>query len=336
LFTRLTRLRSLSCLAAFAAVLTARTPRADVASNAVGTGDAAAVGGGDAHRQATVAKVGSRAVSVGELEDRLARIPRFQLRTFGLTAPEVKQGFFEKVIVREVLLALGADDRHLEREIEVEQALDRALSGATLRALIDTVGPSGAIPADEVQRYYDANRARYDVKERVNLWRILCSTRDEAVTVLAEAKKDGTPQTFTKLAREHSTDKATFLRGGNLGFVAEGGASSEPGLLVDAAVVKAAQGVKDGEFVPAPVQEGTSFAVVWRRGSQPAVHRSVDDVKVQIQDALIRQKREVAQKALLDKLRAEKVTKLDESLLGSFDVAVDDGKIRARKRPRND
>lgn len=322
----LTRPRSASFLLAAAALLLARAPRAD--------GSPPAAGGADAHRQVVVAHVGARAVTAGELEDRLARVPRYQLRTFGATASEVVHAFFEKVVLREVLLSLGAEDRHLDREIEVEQALDRTLSGATLRALIAAVGPSSAVTADEVQRYYDANRARYEAKERINLWRILCSTRDEALTVLAEAKKDGSVQAFTKLARDHSTDKATSLRGGNLGFVSEGGSSSEPGLTVDPAVLKAAQGVKEGELVPAPVQEGTSFAVVWRRGTQPGVHRSVDEVKAQIQDALIRQKRDAAQKALLDRLRAEKVTQVDESLLGTFDVSIDDGTIGPRRRGR--
>ncbi len=186
-----------------------------------------------------------------------------------------------------------------------------------------------------MQRYYDANRARYEAKDRVYIWRILCATRDEAVTVLAEAKKDGTVQTFNKLAREHSMDKATNLRGGNLGFVGESGISSEPGVKVDPAVVAAARGVKDGELVPAPVQEGTSFAVVWRRGSQPGTHRSVAEARPQIQDAIVRQKREAAQKALLEKLRAEKVKDVDESLLGSFDISIEDGTIGPRNRTKS-
>jgi peptidyl-prolyl cis-trans isomerase C len=287
----------------------------------------------EAHRKTVVAHVGPRAISAGDIEDHLARIPRYQLRTFGTTASEVVHGFFDKVLLRDVLLSLGAEEKHLDREIEVEQGLDRMLSNATLRALVTELG--NTVSLAEIQSYYDANRTRFDSKERVSIWRILCSTRAEAQTVLDQAKKDGTVPAFTKLARDHSIDKATSLRGGNLGFAGEGGVSSEPGIVVDPAVMKAVQGLKDGELAPAVVQEGTSFAVVWRRGSQPGTHRTVEEARAQIQDTLVRQKREAAEKALLDKLRAEKVKDVDTSLLGSFDISVEDGTIGPRKRARN-
>jgi peptidyl-prolyl cis-trans isomerase C len=324
-FPTVLRPRLLSALLATSLFFAARSPRADVAP------DAAAA---DARRQVVVAHVGPRAIAAGDLEDRLARVPRYQLRTFGKTAPEVVRGYFDKVFLRDVLLSLGAEEKHIDQQIDIEQSLDRTLSGATLRALIATVGPNNAITPEEVQAYYDANRIRFEAKDRVSIWRILCATRPEAQTVLDAAKKDGTVATFTKLSRDHNIDKATFLRGGNLGFVGEGGVSSEPGILVETAVLRAAQGVKDGEIVPTVVPEGPNFAVVWRRGSQTGLHRSVVDARPQIQDTLIRQKREAAEKALLEKLRAEKVKDLDESLLGSFDISVDDGTIGPRKRAR--
>jgi peptidyl-prolyl cis-trans isomerase C len=333
------RSRLLSVLFAAPLFFAARSPRADIApdaaSGAASTLTVPTLTMPDAHRQAIVAHVGARAISAGDLEDRLARIPRYQLRTFGTTAPEVVRGYFDKVFLREVLLSLGAEEKHLDQRIDVEQGLDRMLSSATLRALIAEVGPNNAVTPEEVQAYYDANRARFETRDRVSIWRILCGSRAEAQTVLDQAKKDGTVATFTKLSRDHNIDKATFLRGGNLGFVGEGGVSSEPGLVVDAAVLKAAQGVKDGEIVPTVVREGMSFAVVWRRGSQAGTHRSVVDARPQIQDAIVRQKREVAQKALLEKLRAEKVKDVDESLLGSFDISIDDGTIGPRNRTKS-
>ncbi len=286
-----------------------------------------------ARRAAVVAHVGPNVVTVGELEDRLAPIPRFQLRTFGATANEIARTFLDQVIVRDALLALGAQDKHIDRDPAVKFQIDRTLSGATLRKVRQQLGIANAIPMDEVKRYYEANRARYDMKDRVNIWRILCATREEAQTVLDAARKDPTVQSFTQLARDHSLDKATNMRGGNLGFAGDDGVSNEPGVRVDPAIVAAARAVKDGEFVATPQPEGTSFAVVWRRGTVPGQHYTVDQVAQQIRDALWHERAEAAEKALMDKLRADKVRDVNELLLGTFDVKVMDGNLTPRKRP---
>jgi hypothetical protein len=95
----------------------------------------------------------------------------------------------------------------------------------------------------------------------------------------------------------------------------------------------AARNVKDGELVPTPVQEGTSFAVAWRRGTIAGQHFTVEQVAQQIRDILWHQKAELAEKTLMDRLRADKVKDVNELLLGTFDVAVTDGTIKPRKKP---
>jgi len=284
-------------------------------------------------RAAVVARVGSRTISVADLEDRLARVPRFQLRTFGRDAQEIRRRFLDEVLVRDALLAEGAASEHIDKGIVFEQAAGRALSTATLQHLRSEIGSPAAIPLDEVRRYFDANPERYVGKPRLSIWRILCRSRDEAALVLAEAKKDGSVQTFTRLAREHSADKATSLRGGNLGFLDPKGISNEPGVSADAAIVVAAEGVKDGEIVPTPVQEGTGFSVVWRRGTIAGASKTFEQATPMIRDSLVAERRELAEKALIDRLRAAKVRDEDVSLLGSFDVKIDDGTLVPRKHP---
>jgi peptidyl-prolyl cis-trans isomerase C len=167
----------------------------------------------------------------------------------------------------------------------------------------------------DVRAYYDRNRARYDAPERYQIWRILCPTREEAMAVLDEVSKDPSPATFTRLARERSEDKATYLRGGNVGFVTAEGTSSEPGLRVDPAVVRAAQAVRDGDLVRVPVAEGEHFAVVWRRGTLAATKRSVEEVAPQIRDALWKARVKEQTDAKLVALRAVNLHTLHEELL---------------------
>jgi len=287
----------------------------------------------DARRAAVAVHVGDRAITVGEIEDRMASVPPFQLRTFGSTEAEIRRAFVDQVIVPEALWAQGAAARHVDTQVPTRFDLDRARAQATMRALRAKLGPPSTISMDDVQAYYDKNKARYDAPDRYQIWRITCATKEEAQSVLAEAKKDPTVAHWNKLARDHSLDKATYLRGGNVGFVALDGTSNETGLKIDPAIPKAAQGVRDGEFAPDPVAEGSGFAVVWRRGTVGASHRSVDDVKEQIQYALARERDEAEKKKLLADLRTKNLKELNVELLSGIDVAAPDGVITPRKRP---
>ena len=288
---------------------------------------AADAGVDDARRARVVATVGAgdraRTVTVGELEDRIAAMPSFQRASFGSTADAVRRTFLQQVPVREALLSLGAEAADLAQKPPVDFALERALSTATVRAVRAAAGPAAAIPMADVQAYYDENRARYDVPERYLVWRILCPTREEAQTVLDAALASPTPKTFTQLARDHSKDKATSLRAGNLGFIGADGASNEPGVRVDPAVFRAAQGVRDGEIVHAPVVEGAYFSVVWRRGTAAATKRSVQDAAAQIRDTLRRARIKDETDRVVSRLRASRLHDLDQELLDQIDIPVE-------------
>jgi peptidyl-prolyl cis-trans isomerase C len=225
------------------------------------------------------------------------------------------------VVVPEKLVEIAARDTRIDSRPGVALAEDRVLSGATVRALRKRVGVPSAVSDDEVRAYFDANRARFEAPERYQIWRILCATRDEAQTVLAAAKADPSPKTFTDLARDHSQDKATNLRGGDVGFVTEDGASNEPGVRVDPAIVKAARSVADGALVPQPVSEGDYFAVVWRRGTIAARKRTVTDAAAQIRDTIARARVKDETDKLVAQLRAAHVRDEHAELLDQLEPA---------------
>jgi peptidyl-prolyl cis-trans isomerase C len=297
--------------------------------------DASAASSDEAARRARVAvKVGSRSVTVGELEDRLAEIPPFQAATFGATADEIVRAYVDQVIVRDLVLGAGAEQRKLDAELPTKHQLQRARSTATLRALRATFKSPTAIPMEDVKKYYEENRSRFESPERVNLWRILCKTREEAESVLASAKRELSIPKYNELARDHSIDKATNLRGGNLGFIAPDGASNEAGVRVDPGLVKAAASVKDGELVPQPVPEGAAFAVLWRRSTVPATKRTLDEATAQIRTTLFRERTEAGEKKLIEELRAKNVRDVDADLLKIIEFpALDAGMGLPRSIP---
>jgi peptidyl-prolyl cis-trans isomerase C len=286
-----------------------------------------------ARRSKVVLTVGARTVTVGELEDHLAGIPTYQITTFGASREAVARAYVEQVLARDLVLAAGSEKRGLDKELPTKQLLERALSSATLRKARSAYPSAAAIPMDDVRRYYEENRSRFDSPERINLWRILCKTREEATTVLETARREPTIAKYNDLARDHSIDKATNMRGGNLGFVGPDGASNEAGVKVDPALVKAAQAVKDGEIIPQPVAEGSWFAVVWRRGTVPANKRSVEESAAQIRAALFRERIETNEKKLIDELRAKNVKEVNAGLLGIIELHPYDAGLGTPRNP---
>jgi peptidyl-prolyl cis-trans isomerase C len=280
------------------------------------SGDVRADDGGDARRAQVVVRLGStRTITVGEIEDRLAALPPFQRATFGTDAATVRRAFLQQVLIPEALEALGAEAEHLDQKLPTSRAVERTRSQSAVRAVRERLGPESAVSMQDVQKYYDDNRDRYDTPERLQIWRILCKTREEAQSVLADAKGDPTPKKFGELAREHSVDKASNLRAGNIGFISPDGTSSEPGMRVDVSIVEAAHAVKDGDFVSAPVPEGEYFSVVWRRGTIAATKRAVDQVAAQIRDALWKARVKDETDKLVASLRAARLKDLDDSPL---------------------
>jgi peptidyl-prolyl cis-trans isomerase C len=286
-----------------------------------------------ARRNAVAVRIGPREVTAGEVEDRLAVIPRFQLSTMGDTADASRKKFVLDVVVPEVLLSEGAEKEHLDKDLVVANNLRRALANATARVAKNTVPPLTSITMDEIRKYYAENKGKFDTPVRYQVWRILCAKREEAMAVLDAAKKNLTADSFTKLAREHSIDKATSMRGGNLGFIDSEGNSNEAGLKVDPAIPKAAASAKEGQLVPEPVAEGPNFAVVWRKQTVPPAHRTAEEAANQIREAIHHQKTDDATKAVIEELRTEHLTEFNEGVLNTIEISSSDGDVLPRRRP---
>ena len=277
---------------------------------------------------AVVATVGPRQVTARAFVQRLSMVPDFQLATFGASPNEIKRNFLDQVVVRDELFSLGAEAKKLDQLTRARERIDQALRTARINLLKQNIDVTPA----EVASYFSDNRERFEAPERIAVTRILCATRTEACGVLADARSSSTPQRWNDLARERSLDKATAMRGGALGFLAADGSSSEASVRVDPALFAAASKVRDGEFVPEPVAEGSGYAVIWRRGSTPVVHRTLDEESGAIRQILVRRKLADAVRGLTTTLRsAEKIEEHPE-LVDLIDVGPE-GSVGQRKRP---
>jgi peptidyl-prolyl cis-trans isomerase C len=166
----------------------------------------------------------------------------------------------------------------------------------------------------------------------VAIWRILLATREEAQAVLDDVKKDLTPKHWNEVCRDKSLDKATSMRGGNVGFVSPDGSTAEAGVKVDPVLVKAAMGVKDAELVPEPVREGERWAVVWRRQGMRAVERDLESEKGNIRQTLLHARTEEKIKGVLEALRKDRLTEYSPELVDQLDI-TSNGELQPMRRP---
>jgi peptidyl-prolyl cis-trans isomerase C len=281
---------------------------------------------------AIVAKVGTRSFTVGDVERRIATIPAFQLRYFGKSPEEIRRRFVEETLVKDELYITGAEAEKLTEVPEVAERIRGVLRTALINKITAEAAAAGPVTDEEVKAHYDANRSSYHAPPRVVLWRITVATKEEAQAIIEKVKTDVSPKNWNEIAREKSLDKATSMRGGNLGFVEPNGATSDPNLKIDTALVMAADKVKDGELVPEPIADDGKWSVIWRRQSMKAVDRSLEMETPQIRNLLMRQRTEKRIAEALAELRKKNVSDTNPDLLELLSVSGM-GEVSPVKRP---
>ncbi|MGE3400993.1 MAG: peptidyl-prolyl cis-trans isomerase [Vicinamibacterales bacterium] len=137
-------------------------------------------------------------------------------------------------------------------------------------------------PAD-VQAYYNQNIQQYQTPEQVRASHILLSTagkneaevRARAEGILAQAKAPNAD--FAALARQYSEDEASKVNGGDLDYFGRGQMVAE--------FENAAFAMEPGQ-VSDLVQSQFGFHIIKVADKRPAVTRTLDEVRAQIEDQL--------------------------------------------------
>jgi peptidyl-prolyl cis-trans isomerase C len=290
---------------------------------------------------AVVARIGARAITVADLERRLAAIPPFQLRTFGGSPDEIKKNYLERVLVREALLAQGAEARGLLERDDIKERLRGVMRNAMLAHLRGEVAQAAKPTEDEIRAYYQKNITKFRTPARVGLQQIVTAKREEALEVVAEMKKDPTQAHWNALCHERSIDRASNMRGGSYGYVFPDGTTSDPALRVGAEILKALAAARDGELLPEPVKDGEHWAVVWRQKSMPAVDRPVELEIGSIRQILLHERTEAKihealaaqRKAALGEHNPELTELVDVTGTGDITPVRRPGTMPSGKRP---
>jgi len=190
------------------------------------------------------------------------------------------------------------------------------LSAAELRARLrdqltteklfhDEVFPRVEVGEDEVRAWVEAHPAELDEPERVHALQVVVRTRDEAQRVRDELRRK--PQAFADVARRASIGPEG-RNGGDLGWFARGTGMPE---VFDVCFKLPLNTVSD--VTPSPYGFHV-FKVVDRK---PAARRPFEQVKVSIQQKLLRERRARAQEEYVASLRAKAKIKIDEAAVAA-------------------
>lgn len=216
-----------------------------------------------------------------------------------LTAMEQRYGkeVLQTLVSERVMLeAAKANDITVsDEEIETELALMRTVQDGTdttiqslskdelkeyirTQLILEKVLTHDVIVNDEdIQNYYDENKAMYDVPTAYRTSIIVSETKEAAQAVVKELK-DGSE--FGALARERSLDRLSASLDGDLGYVTGNVEEQDP------AIIKAAKKVEENEVSDVfELQDGT-FAVIQVNEIQEGHTFKLADVKENIQRTL--------------------------------------------------
>ena len=265
--------------------------------------------------------VGTATMTEAAVSRRIAALPSYQLSKYGKTPSEQKKGFVEQVLVPEMLYGEDALARKLDQSPTLKDKLREAQRDAMDRGVrADTLAKEPITP-DEIKKYFEENRSRFETPKRLRIWRIQVADEATAKDIIAQAKGTDGPKKWNDLAREKSLDKPTAQRGGELGFVRADGTTDVPRVQVDPAVFAAADKVADGAIVAQPLKEGDKFSVIWRRGSVEATKRTIEDETQSIRQILERRRVDKARQDLMAELKTKYVTDQHPELLANIDPA---------------
>ncbi len=212
---------------------------------------------------------------------------------------QLKAGFKDDAQFQAALKSAGMDAEGLTKQIKDQLVTQK---------LIEKLSKNTKITPVEMQAYYDKNKAQFEQKAAKRAEHILFKPEDKktAQKVLTELKSGAD---FSALAKKYSVDTATAAKGGDLGW------PTTPYVDEFEAALRKLDKGDTSPLVQTPYGWHIIRVTETREGSQ----QKFEEVKDQIDQILIQQKRADAYQKFLDglKKKAKIEILIDELKVGS-------------------
>ena len=297
--------------------------RAKVAKAALSAGAAAPAkvsGLTDAQARALVAKVGDVEITLGDVAAYVAQLPR-SARSRYVTA-EQRVELLKKLVELELLAGEG-EKKGFKTDPIVQHTYKRALAEEVLRG-VGTELSLADISKEDVDAFYAENKDSFVTKEERRCAVIYNNTRADAASVhaaLSEAISQ-TPkaakQIFGDFAKEKSSDPASAALKGDLGWFNSEGLNAKGQTRVAGLMLDRVFNLSKVHQV-APLQlESKQWVIVQLTGLKAAKEAPLEEVRLKIQDSLLKAKRVEARRAFIEGLRAEAKITIHEDVLAAL------------------
>ncbi len=293
----------------------------------------------------TIARVGDTVITEADLRDALDRyipsgafhgsIDRSQKEEYRIAAlndiietellyrEALKQGIKPseeaiEAVIQQNIRQFGSEEKMNKameaRGLTLDILRDKIRKHDMAAALLKELAAQSTYTDEELQKYYEENRAKYRRPDAVQLYHILISVDPGASEEIWQEKKKLAEELLAKIregedfgsiAYTYSDDPYKF-KNGDLGFVHRGRLS--PRELEDVAF-----SLKNGE-VSGVIRTIHGFHILKAGERKPGEIKSFDEVKSMLKKELEKARYESKKKALIDRLKREYPVEISQGL----------------------
>jgi peptidyl-prolyl cis-trans isomerase C len=267
--------------------------------------------------QTVLAQVDDVTITTADMKDLLARYANQPFVLARYSSLEKKKELLDSLIRYEVL-AIEARKKGYERDPEVQRAAkDKMVKGFTQKEINDKLKPTD-VPDADVEKFYKEHTAEYVRPETVRISQILVKDRAKAQKVLAAAKAlpKSDLKAFRELVAKDSEDADSRQRGGDLTQFDRATPQHPP------AVVHAAFALKDIGDLSELVTTEKGFAILKLTDRRPALTRTLDEAKPEIQRRLLEDMRAKRKRELVEEARKSIRVEIFEDQVAKLDLAA--------------
>jgi peptidyl-prolyl cis-trans isomerase C len=238
---------------------------------------------------AAVARVGDVALTVEQIVQRLRDQGSGAVRRYA--SREKLRDFVEDQIRFELLVRAGLE-RGLDRDPEVIQAARKVMVRKLLQKDLGPTVFEGKVSEERIRRYYDAHVDDYQQPEKRGFAHIQLEPseagRAVAQNILEKVRaRPSDEKLFRAQVQRHTQDKESRARAGEVPFTSRNELTEELGPSFATEVFRAPPGTLADE----PVQSTRGWHVVKVVSRREALRRSLDEVRDDIRERLLKGRR---------------------------------------------